>query len=56
MPIECNSELGITLGLIEGMMSMVRVLEQRDLKYDEVQEALIDLRENTIILRLLGRS
>jgi hypothetical protein len=50
---EGNSETGITLGLIEGMIASTRVLAGRDLSSAEVNEALNDLRG---ALNLLGEA
>lgn len=44
--IECDSETGITLALIEGIIAQSRVLKTRDLSSDDVREALQDLEES----------
>lgn len=42
-PIDCRSEEGITIGLIDGIISIARVLAKRDIHDPEVKEALMDL-------------
>ncbi|WP_198533186.1 hypothetical protein [Streptomyces sp. AcH 505] len=42
----CRSEEGITVGLVDGLISLLRVLAPRDLSTKNVQEALTDLRED----------
>ena len=43
METDCRSDVGITVGLIDGIIAICRVLAQRDLQPDEVREALLDL-------------
>lgn len=49
----CRSEEGITVGLVDAIISIIRVLSIRDLNTENVQEALNDLFEdpdfNTIV-------
>ena len=42
--IDCRTPVGVTIGLIDGMIAMARVLRTSDLSSTEVQEALKDLR------------
>lgn len=42
---ECNSKVGITVALIEGMIATSRVIWMMDLSSKEVQEALKDLND-----------
>jgi len=42
-PIDCRSEEGITIGLIDGIISIARVLAKRDIHDPAVKEALMDL-------------
>jgi hypothetical protein len=52
-PIECRSEEGITIGLIDAIISISRVLSVRDLTARSVAEALLDLSDNTDLLNIL---
>lgn len=40
--MECRSENGITEGLVDALISIVRVLSKRDMSPNNVQGALID--------------
>ena len=40
---DCRDEIGITVGLIDSMITLARILRTRDLSSVEVQEALKDL-------------
>jgi hypothetical protein len=51
---DCRTEVGITVGLIDGLISIARVLRQRDLSAPEVAEALEDLRQDEDVAELLG--
>lgn len=42
----CRTELGITVGLIDSLITIARVLSRRDLSPVEVREALTDLRSD----------
>ena len=55
MSTDCRSEVGITVGLIDTIITASRVLKERDLSDSEVQEALKDLREDWDMKSLLGR-
>jgi hypothetical protein len=43
---ECNSKVGITVALIEGIIATSQIVWMMDLSSKEVQEALKDLKEN----------
>lgn len=43
---DCRDEVGITVGLIDGVISIMRILVTRDLTDPEVQQALQDLRDD----------
>ena len=42
----CRSEEGITVGLVDAIIGILRVLAPRDLRTKGVQEALADLSED----------
>ena len=50
---ECRSETGITVGLVDALISILRVLSPRDLTEQEVTEALKDLKEDPDFKTLL---
>ena len=50
---DCRSEDGITVGLIDGVISVARVLRGRDLTVPAVVEALADLRADEDVASLL---
>lgn len=43
---DCRSEIGITVGLVDAIISVLRVLSPRDLTEKEVIEALTDLKDD----------
>lgn len=45
-PESCRSEDGITVGLVDALIGIMRVLAPRDLSATSVQEALADLLED----------
>jgi len=51
---DCRTEVGITVGLIDGVIAIARVLAARDLTSHDVQEALKDLRCDEDIAVVLG--
>lgn len=51
---DCRSDVGITVGLIDGIIAMARVLKSRDQCSEEVQQALADLRADEDIAALMG--
>lgn len=50
---DCRSEDGITVGLIDALISIARVLAPRDLQDPAVQEALKDLAQDEDIARIV---
>lgn len=50
---DCRSPVGVTVGLIDAIISMARVLRDRDLNAPEIQEALKDLQSDNDVLALL---
>jgi hypothetical protein len=51
--MSCKTPDGITVGLIDGMIAIARVLKQRDLTSPGVQEALTDLAQDDDIKDLI---
>lgn len=51
--IECGSEEGVTIGLIDSLMSITYALQGRDLTHPAIIEALKDLRHNKQLKALL---
>lgn len=51
-PIDCRSEDGITIGLIDAMITIARIAAKRDLKSKAVQEALLDFYNDDDMLKL----
>lgn len=51
---DCRSETGVTVGLIDSLITICRVLKQRDLASPEVQEALLDLRSDEDIAMVMA--
>lgn len=51
--LDCRSETGITVGLIDAIISILRVLSVRDFYPKEVQEALMDLKNDEDLALLL---
>lgn len=45
-PQSCRSEEGITVGLVDALIGIMRVLAPRDLSPQSVQEALADFLED----------
>jgi hypothetical protein len=43
---DCRDEQGVTVGLVDALISIARVLVQRDLQDPVVQEALKDLAQD----------
>jgi hypothetical protein len=52
--VECTSEEGVTIGLIDSIMTQAAVLNTRDLSSHDVKEALKDLRANKNLKFLLN--
>ena len=51
---DCRTEVGVTVGLIDGIIAMARVLSNSDLSSPEVVEALKDLRADEDIQKLFS--
>lgn len=51
---DCRSPVGVTVGLIDGIIAMARVLKTMDQSSPEVQEALRDLRSDEDFLALMA--
>jgi hypothetical protein len=52
-PIDCRSKEGITIGLIDSIMTAVRVLDGRDIGGENIKEALKDLAADKGLRRLI---
>lgn len=50
---DCRSEEGVTVGLIDAIMTMSRLLSRRNLSHPAVQEALKDLNADEDLQMLL---
>lgn len=50
---DCRSEDGITVGLIDALISIFRILATRDLASYDVSEALDDLRTDTNAMQVI---
>ena len=51
---DCRTEVGVTVGLIDSLIAIARVLAKRDLSPAEAREALADLRSDEDMARVLG--
>lgn len=51
--IDCRSEKGVTIGLIDSIISICRILAKRDWEDNDVKEALTDLRNDTDVLQVV---
>lgn len=52
-PIDCRSPSGVTIGLIDGIISIARVLHYRPMNDPAVVEALKDLRADECVRELM---
>lgn len=52
--LDCRSEEGITVGLVDALITTARVLATRDLSLPAVREALADLRDDESVAAVLG--
>lgn len=50
---DCRSEEGITVGLVDALITLLRILRHRDLSPEAVQEALADLAADEDLLYLI---
>jgi hypothetical protein len=53
---DCRSEAGITVGLIDGIITNCRVLASREMQSREIFEALYDLAHDEDVKRLMRLS
>lgn len=51
---DCRTETGITVGLIDGIIAIARMLAHRDLTAPQAHEALKDMRSDEDVRRILG--
>lgn len=51
---DCRSDVGITVGLLDGIIAICRVLADRDMEGTAADEALKDLRQDKDVLRVMG--
>jgi hypothetical protein len=51
-PIDCRSEAGVTIGLIDAIISIARIVAKRDLKNLEIEEALLDFLDDDDLLTI----
>jgi hypothetical protein len=51
---DCRSEIGVTVGLIDALIAIARVLALRDLSPRDVREALADLQADEDLARVLA--
>ena len=52
---DCRSEVGITVGIIDAIITLCRLLHERDMSGDEVVQALQDLKHDENFAGLLRR-
>ncbi len=50
---DCRSEEGITVGLVDAIISILRILAKRDLTTPAVREALMDLGDDEDFEKIL---
>ncbi len=53
--VDCRSDEGVTVGLIDAMISIARVLAHRDFTPPAVVEALKDLSEDEDVKTIISR-
>jgi hypothetical protein len=51
--IDCRSEEGQTIGLIDALIHIAREVSKKDLSHPKIQEALQDLRSDDDVLNIL---
>lgn len=51
--IDCRSPEGVTIGLIDAIISIARIVAKRDLKNPAVQEALKDFAQDEDIQKII---
>lgn len=52
--MNCRTDDGVTVGLIDGIIAIARVLAKRDLSSQGIKEALLDLQQDEDIAFLLN--
>ncbi len=52
---DCREEIGITVGLIDSLITQCRILRKRDMSSKEVQEALRDLLDDEDLKHILSQ-
>lgn len=52
----CRDEEGVTVGLVDALISIGRILAQRDLDQPAVREALKDLADDEDIAKILVKA
>lgn len=52
---DCRTTVGVTVGLIDGIIAMARVIAKSDLSDPAILEALEDLRADEDIAKLLKK-
>lgn len=52
--IDCRSETGITIGLIDAIISVARILARRDMNDPDIVEALKDIRSDEDVRKILN--
>ena len=53
---DCRSDEGVTVGLVDALISIARVLSRRDFSFPAAQEALKDLVNDEDMLLILGKA
>lgn len=53
--MNCRTDDGVTVGLIDSIIAIARVLAKRDLSNQGIKEALLDLQQDEDIAFLLDR-
>lgn len=43
---DCRSDIGVTVGLIDGIIAQLRVLKTRDMSSKDVNEVLLDIKDD----------
>lgn len=54
--IDCRDENGITVGLVDALISIARILSKRDLNDSAVKEALKDLADDEDVAEILRKA
>lgn len=54
-PIDCRSEEGITVGLVDALISIGRILAHRDLTHPAVTEALKDFADDEDMMTIISK-